>query len=187
MSTESYRVFEEAGERVRQAWKRSNFNHDRFPQIAADGLRDFALPSDWTIEAAALYAVQQRRPPPKLAVNFGDVNIRVFECAEFFIEVLVWLDGTTTKILSRIAVAEMTGRGFSFGTSADAAGAIVNAIFDPAEFPQSAAMQDEYSETMRRVHSELTTDAIFSPYCELAQEIEPCSDVAAVRTAGMIQ
>jgi hypothetical protein len=86
--------FEALGDSLRSLWRERELDPEHFPRLAADALRNFSLPSNWSLDRLIRDIARSRRAQPK-GHPFGDLQIRVFDAHEFYAEVLVWLDGTT--------------------------------------------------------------------------------------------
>jgi hypothetical protein len=85
-----------AGENLAAAWRDANYDDEAFPDLATVHLRE-ALEagtlglrqlSDWLIASPAVPS-QERR-------SFGQPPVNVYVGHKFLIEVLVWLDSTTS-------------------------------------------------------------------------------------------
>jgi hypothetical protein len=85
--------FEHLGRSISSVWREHSFDTDAFPDIAAAAVRDFRCPPDLAYDELALNVSRQHLPP--VIHPFSDLSIRVFDSKEFFIELLVWIDGTT--------------------------------------------------------------------------------------------
>lgn len=93
-----HRFFSQLGSLVEAAWRRRDYDERAFPEVAVQALAD--LPPAGHVDGVAL-AASFLRPdggpwPPQHPSNFGQPPLRVFQGSRFYIEVLCWLDGTTT-------------------------------------------------------------------------------------------
>ena len=92
------KFFDALGARIESAWRQVDYDEARFPAIAARALRE-APPSRevgqrevvrWLLEADVL------PPQDDLAATFGDPPVTVYSGRRFFIQVLLWLEGSTS-------------------------------------------------------------------------------------------
>jgi hypothetical protein len=90
--------FNDLGTTILRHWGRADFNSRAFPDIAAAALSKrppsaHVEPMDvirWVHETVALV------PQVGIEFTFGQPPITVFRCEEFYIDVLFWVDGTTS-------------------------------------------------------------------------------------------
>jgi hypothetical protein len=91
-------LFDALGSRIEEAWHRLDYDEARFPAVAAAALRE-APPSAsidhrevlrWTLERAVL------PPQDDLDATFGDPPITVHQGRRFFIQVILWMEGSTS-------------------------------------------------------------------------------------------
>jgi hypothetical protein len=93
------KFFQDLGLTLRERWRRANFDSRAFPDLAATALTERPPsanvdPMDvvrWVHETDALV------PQADIHHKFGQPPITVFRCEEFHIDVLFWVDGTTTR------------------------------------------------------------------------------------------
>src|SRR5262249_5517956 len=91
------RAFAELGTRLERAFARVDYDQRAFPALAAAALRDARLEREassldvvrWVLAAPAL--PQQ----DDLAAKFGDPPVTVYRGRRFFIQVLLWREGST--------------------------------------------------------------------------------------------
>lgn len=123
MHDQYLQAFEHLGSAVRERWRRENFRDEAFSEISVEALSDFPDGDGIALDRLTCEVALARATP----VNhpFGDVSARVFSCAEFFIEVLLWLDGTTSlhqhsfSGAFRVLEGESIHSRFSFDASAE--------------------------------------------------------------------
>jgi hypothetical protein len=92
------KVFDDLGARIEEAWRRADYDEARFPGIATEALAaaspassiDHAAVLDWVFEAHALPHQDD------LEAKFGHPPITVFAGRRFYIQVLMWLEGSTS-------------------------------------------------------------------------------------------
>jgi hypothetical protein len=90
--------FRDLGLTILDRWQRSDFDARAFPDIAVAALRErppsaHVAPLDvvrWVHETPSLV------PQVDIEIKFGQPPITVFACERFHIDVLFWVDGTTT-------------------------------------------------------------------------------------------
>jgi hypothetical protein len=90
--------FRDLGLTILDRWQRADFDGRAFPDIAVAALRerppsDHVAPMDvvrWVHEAPRLV------PQADIETRFGQPPITVFASERFYIDVLFWVDGTTT-------------------------------------------------------------------------------------------
>jgi len=90
--------FHDLGTRIHRAWESEHFSEQIFPQIAADALAAERITErlsgddvlQWVLAASNLPAQEDLR------ASFGQPPITVYRGRRFHIQVLYWLDGSTT-------------------------------------------------------------------------------------------
>jgi hypothetical protein len=90
-------LFADLGAEVEELWRRTNYNEDDFPALAADALKRAELPakvSPWEVAQWSLTQTElpRQRDPQG---NFGDPPITVFSAPRFYIDIYFWFEGTT--------------------------------------------------------------------------------------------
>jgi hypothetical protein len=91
------KFFDELGREVLDRWRRVNFDHLEFAEVATSAL-SARLPSAHVdpMDVVAWALANDALPPQKDSrIKFGEPAITVFRCESFYIEVLFWVDGTT--------------------------------------------------------------------------------------------
>lgn len=86
------------GDTIYREWKKCDFRQPLFPKIASEVLKESKLhtiysPSDvinLALGAPPITAANQVNSP------FGDLQLTVYNCDRFYIEVLYWIDGLTS-------------------------------------------------------------------------------------------
>lgn len=92
------KFFEVLGQTLRDEWQRRDFDERSFPEIAHSCIERFK-PSDNIDPLDVVRWVHETRdftPQYLIGSNFGEPAITVFRHARFFIDVLFWVDGTTS-------------------------------------------------------------------------------------------
>lgn len=91
-------LFRELGAEIELLWCEKNYDETALPEIAAQKLKEFAIPdkiSAWDVIEWTLNEVNL--PTQKdLHASFGDPPITVYNSPRFFIDVYFWLEGTTS-------------------------------------------------------------------------------------------
>ena len=87
--------FSTLGDRALVAWKSVDFNPSDFPRIASTTLA--ALPPSEHIKPMDLFGqfLNSDKVPAQSTSGFGQPELIVFENNRFYIQVLVWMDGST--------------------------------------------------------------------------------------------
>ena len=82
------------GARLHERWRRLNFTESSFPELAAEELDSAALHQEITLLDVVKWATT-RSLPTQVDAEFGN-PITVFHNPYFYIDVLTWIDGTTS-------------------------------------------------------------------------------------------
>jgi hypothetical protein len=90
--------FRELGLTILGRWRQVNYDEEAFPSLASAALAErppsaSVDPMDvvrWVHETPVLV------PQSDITAKFGEPPISVFDCEQFYIQVLFWVDGTTT-------------------------------------------------------------------------------------------
>lgn len=87
--------FSDLGARALRAWKATDFNPSSFPSIAQATLNE--RPPSAHVSTEDLFAafLSSDDVPPQTTSGFGQPELVVFEHSRFYIQVLVWMDGST--------------------------------------------------------------------------------------------
>jgi len=90
--------FTQMGNSLEQQWREQQFESSCFPELARNSIEQSQphkkvstdLVSEWLFSSCAL--------PEQLGLQsqFGDMALTVYKCEQFYIELLYWLDGTTS-------------------------------------------------------------------------------------------
>lgn len=93
---ESY--FDRLGHTVKQAWSVGGQKEDDFPGVAAKALEALDVPEGLDGPMLLRHLGQTETLPDQMdrAATFGEPPITLFRSQDFFIQAIVWLDGTTT-------------------------------------------------------------------------------------------
>ena len=91
-------LFNKLGAEIEALWREKNYDETVFSEIAAQKLKEAALPdkiSAWDVIAWTLN--ETNLPAQKdLHASFGDPPITIYVSPRFFIDVFFWLEGTTS-------------------------------------------------------------------------------------------
>lgn len=91
-------LFKKLGTEIEVLWREKNYDETALPKIAAEKLKEFAIPekiSAWDVIEWTLNEVNL--PTQKdLYASFGDPPITVYNSPRFFIDVYFWLEATTS-------------------------------------------------------------------------------------------
>lgn len=87
--------FRELGRTVLGRWKRKNFSLEAFPEIARAALEE--RPPCTQVDLAALMRdfLLEDEQPTQTHSGFGQPELVVFEHPRFYIQILIWMEGTT--------------------------------------------------------------------------------------------
>lgn len=90
--------FQDLGRRVDRAWEAADFNEQAFPLLVAEALAVERLPERLTGDAVLQWVLDSPVLPVQedLRASFGQPPITVYRGRRFHIQVLYWLDGSTT-------------------------------------------------------------------------------------------
>jgi predicted metal-dependent enzyme (double-stranded beta helix superfamily) len=87
--------FTELGARVLERWKRENFSLEKFPEIARTALEE-RLPSEHVNLSAFIEEFLLNDDQPlQTQSGFGQPELVAYDHPRFYIQILVWMDGTT--------------------------------------------------------------------------------------------
>jgi hypothetical protein len=92
------RIFSELGGAIEEAWRSTSYDERALPTVATSALRKAALHTRVTSEDVLRWAIAARELPAQddLAAKFGDPPLTVFSGRRFYIQVLFWLEGSTS-------------------------------------------------------------------------------------------
>lgn len=91
-------VFRDIGERVHRAWERHGYDNARLSEVAVGVLAESALHERVTVEDLCAWCFQTSaypRQPNELAM-FGQPPMTIYADDRLYIEILFWLENTTT-------------------------------------------------------------------------------------------
>jgi hypothetical protein len=93
-----YEFFNTIGDHITLAWSKENYDCSIFPSIAETALREFRVSERISFEHILALA---SRSPHALNISqapsqFGDFQYFVYRSSRFYIEVLFWINGTTS-------------------------------------------------------------------------------------------
>jgi hypothetical protein len=92
--------FETLGDEIEAAWRAKDYDERSFPMIATDALNRRPPADHLDILAAPEWVLRTPTLPRQRVMNgeieFGEPPIHVYDTPRFFIQVLYWLDGTTS-------------------------------------------------------------------------------------------
>jgi hypothetical protein len=92
------RIFSELGGAIEEAWRATSYDERALPTVATSALRKAALHARVSSEDVLRWAIGARELPAQddLAARFGDPPLTVFSGRRFYIQVLFWLEGSTS-------------------------------------------------------------------------------------------
>jgi hypothetical protein len=88
--------FEDLGRKVSAAWEQSDYRNDAFSKIAASSLEDSRLLNRIAPNEVVDWILTSGKVPPQDVHDFGQPPIVVYQGENFFIQVLFWLDSSTS-------------------------------------------------------------------------------------------
>jgi hypothetical protein len=90
-------LFDALGARIEEAWQRLDYDERAFPAIASAALREARLDERTSSMEVLRWLLEASRIPPQddIAAKFGDPPITVHHGRRFFIQVLLWHEGST--------------------------------------------------------------------------------------------
>jgi hypothetical protein len=90
--------FTELGNEIEKRWRAMDYDEERFPALAADGLRRACLPEKVSAWDVLEWTLRQNELPRQMDVHgrFGDPPVTVFVAPRFYIDVYFWFQGTTS-------------------------------------------------------------------------------------------
>ena len=90
--------FESLGDALDDAWRERNYDERVFPELAVEALTREPPSGHLDAEAFLRWAITTRALPPQqdLRTDFGEPPVTVYRGPRFYIDVLFWLDGTTS-------------------------------------------------------------------------------------------
>ena len=83
------------GARVQKAWDAAERNEKALPDIALDALKDFE-PPEFRLQDVSRFLLTTKTAQPARARVFSDMPVNVHRGDGFYIEILIWVDGTTS-------------------------------------------------------------------------------------------
>ena len=87
--------FNELGGKVLERWKQENFSLAKFPEIARLAIEE-KLPSEHVDLAAFIQEFLLNDDQPlQTQSGFGQPELVAYDHPRFYIQILVWMDGTT--------------------------------------------------------------------------------------------
>ncbi|GEM_PF-6576310 len=98
MSDDFQQFINNIGHRVDRAWETQHREHSCFSGIAAEGLQAFSPCEYFDVGALLKWASSRAALPLNLdrAHIFGDTPVTIFDGRDFYIEALLWSNGTTS-------------------------------------------------------------------------------------------
>lgn len=90
--------FDALGDEVDAQWRAQNYDERVFPALAQEALARHALHQRFDADAFFRWAIATPRMTPQLDVkgDFGEPPVTMYRGPRFYLEVLPWLDGTTS-------------------------------------------------------------------------------------------
>jgi hypothetical protein len=92
------RAFEEVGEAIEARWRAVDYDEAAFPALATEALRARALHDEMGWADVLRWVLSSDALPHQhdLKANFGDPPVTVYRGRRFFIQVLLWREGSTS-------------------------------------------------------------------------------------------
>ncbi len=87
--------FKKLGQTVLERWKRENFSLEKFPEIARTSLEEQPPFKHVKLEKLMREFLLNDEQPTQSHSGFGQPEIIAFEHPKFYIQLLLWMDGTT--------------------------------------------------------------------------------------------
>ena len=91
----NFQQFQILGDEIHAKLKSSGFNEEAFPDIAAEALAHVELEGDFELQQIADFLITTKIPQQP-SLEFSNLPPVVYRCEEFYIELLIWMDATTT-------------------------------------------------------------------------------------------
>ena len=90
--------FNQLGQELYAQWATLNFNEDRFPTLAANLLKKKYIHNKINRSAITNWVLENQLLPNQANIDFkfADLNLTAYSNDKFYIELLFWLDGTTS-------------------------------------------------------------------------------------------
>lgn len=91
------KIIDELGALVQNAWLKTNYSEDAFPEVAAQALAEINLPAKMTSWDTIHWLAAENQLPAQqdLDASFGNPPITLYTGHRFFIDIYFWVDGTT--------------------------------------------------------------------------------------------
>jgi hypothetical protein len=89
------KAFHELGLEIKARWRRSSFDEDAFPDIATEALASSSMVWQTSLDDVLSWVQSADQLPMQVNHSFGQ-PITVFYDPKFYIDVLTWIDGTTS-------------------------------------------------------------------------------------------
>lgn len=91
----NFQQFQNLGDEIRTKFSRHNFDEQALPDLAAETLSRVDLDSDFRLDQLADFLIETKiEQQPSL--EFSNLPPVVYRCEDFYIELLIWTDATTT-------------------------------------------------------------------------------------------
>ena len=91
----NFQQFQILGDEIHAKLKSSGFNEEAFPDIAAEALAHVELEGDFELQQIADFLITTKIPQQP-SLEFSNLPPVVYRCEEFYIELLIWMDATTS-------------------------------------------------------------------------------------------
>jgi hypothetical protein len=89
-------AFKQLGDDIQQRWLARNCSRDSFPEIAVQALAEHDVPARVRHLDVASWALRAPLLPPQSGSRFGQPPLNVYVGRTFYIEVLTWVESTTS-------------------------------------------------------------------------------------------
>jgi hypothetical protein len=91
----NFQQFQVVGDEIHARLKSSGFNEEAFPEIAAEALARVELEDDFELDQIADFLLTTKIAQQP-ASGFSNLPPIVYRCEEFYIELLIWMEATTS-------------------------------------------------------------------------------------------
>ena len=118
--------FQQLGDTVAGRWGACNWNEDAFPRISAAALKESRLLETVEMRDVVQWFITSDAVPAQYSNPFGQPPINMYVADRFYIQVIFWLDATTTgpfilmgKVLEKKGEFELSIRALQRAVSMD--------------------------------------------------------------------
>lgn len=91
----NFQQIQDLGDEIHAKLRKANFDEAAFPEIAAESLVNADLDTEFQLDQVARFLVNTKIRQQR-SVRFSNLPSIVYRCDDFHIELLVWIDATTS-------------------------------------------------------------------------------------------